>query len=264
MLIFQAVIGGVILGRLLQLLPGEPPDPAFLVRISIFSVIATSLFTIAYLEIGDNMSINGAVKRALIFGMFFFFSNYLPQSMGLYGAGGQELIMSFSARDAIFDFFSYLVTFLFMGWMFRGADNAQRRVPKQFVVKAMLSGGILFPALMVVSTQAIGFLFPSQKIAEALRIDPDFLWSFYCSFYLLFILTGVLVPLLYYYSDFNRAVANKEIWFALRYTLLLWIPIVFAMVAFGIDVLPCLVFSAESVAVFMVLMKVCGRILDPR
>jgi hypothetical protein len=264
MLLFQTVIRGLLLGRMLQLLPGEPPDSSFLIRISIFSIIAFCLFAIAYLLIGDKLSINGYVKRALVFGMFVYFSNYLPQSMGLIGAGGDDLIMSFNALDAIFDFFSYLVTFAFMGWIFKSENNTQTKVPKQRIVKASLVGGILFPFSMIVITQGIGFLFPTQNIVSVLRVAPEFKWSFYCTFYLLFIVTGILVPLFYYLSDFNKDTAHKELKFALKYALLIWIPIVFAMVAFGVDAMPCIVFSIESIVVFQILMKICGGVLEVR
>jgi hypothetical protein len=95
---------------------------------------------------------------------------------------------------------------------------------------------------MVVITQGIGFLFPPQSIANVLRIAPEFLWRFYCSFYLLFIVTGILVPLFYYLSDFNKDTVHKELSFALKYALLIWTPNVFAMVAFGVDVFPYIVF----------------------
>jgi hypothetical protein len=264
MLAFQTVIRGLVLGRMLHLLPGEPPDSSFLIRISIFSIIATCLFTIAYLLGGDKLSIDGSVGRAFVFGMFIYFSNYLPQSMGLIGAGGDERLMSFNATDAIFDFFSYIVTFAFTGWIFKSETNTQTRVPKQQIVKALLIGGILFPVLMVVITQGVGFLFPTQSIASVLRIAPEFIWRFYCSFYLLFIVTGILVPLFYYLSAFNKDTAHKELGFALKYALLIWAPIVFAMAAFGVDVFPCIVFSLESVIAFQILMKVCGGVLDLR
>ena len=262
MLIFQTVIRGLLLGKTLHLLPGEPPDSSFLFRISIFSTVAICLFTIAYLIIGDKLSINGSVKRALVYGLFIFFSNYLPQSMGLIGAGGDELIMSFNAQDAIFDFFSYIVTFAFVGWIFKSKHNTQTQVPKRRIVKTLLVGGILFPLSMVVITQGIGFIFPTQSLATILRIAPEFLWSFYCSFYLLFIVTGILVPLFYYLSDFNKDTVHKELKFALKYSLLVWIPIVFAMVAFGVDAMPCVVFSIESLIVFQILVKVCGGVLE--
>jgi hypothetical protein len=261
MLIFQTIIGGLLLGRVLQLLPGAPPDSNFLIRISIVTVISACLFTIAYLLIGDKLSINGSEKRALVFGMFIYFSSYLPQSMGLIGAGGDELIMSFSGKDAVFDFFSYLVTFAFAGWIFKSENNTQTQAPKHHIVKALLAGGILFPISMALITQGIGFVFPTQNIVNVLKVAPEFLWSFYCSFYLLFIVTGILAPLFYYFTDFNKDIAYKELKFALKYALLIWIPVIFAMLAFGVDVLPCIIFSLESIVAFQILMKVCGGVL---
>ena len=261
MLVFQIIIGGWLLGKTLHLLPGGPPDSAFLFNISIFTIITGCLFTLAYLLIGDQLTINGSVKRAVVFGLFIYFSNYLPQSMGLIGAGGDELIMSFSAKDAIFDFFSYLIAFAAMGWLFKTGINEQTHVPKKRIIQAMLVGGLLFPVMMIVATQGIALLFPSQNIINTLHISPEFEWNFYLSFYLCFILTGALVPLFYYLSDFNRNTAHKEFRFALKYVLLIWIPIVFAMVAFGVDILPCIVFSLESIVVFPILIKICGNIL---
>ena len=262
MLFFQSVIRGWLLGKMLHLLPGSPPDSTFLFHISIFSSIAICLFVFAYLMIGDKLSINGSIKRAVIFGLFVYFSNYLPQSMGLIGAGGDELIMSFNAGDAIFDFFSYLVTFAFVGWIFKTKNNEQTKVPKENIIKVMLAGGILFPIMMIVVTQGIAFLFPAQNIINILHISSEFEWSFYIPFYSLFIMTGVLVPLFYYLSDYNRNTSHNEKKFALKYVLLIWIPIVFAMVVFGVDVLPCIVFSLESIAVFLILIKVCDFILN--
>ena len=120
----------------------------------------------------------------------------------------------------------------------------------------------MFPILMLVVTQGIGYLFPGQNIATVLHIVPEYLWSFYCSFYLFFVMTGALVPFFYYLSDFNTDVNHRERAFALKYACFIWIPVVFAMLAFGVDALPCIAFSLESIIAFQILMKACGRILD--
>jgi hypothetical protein len=261
MLVFQNIIRGWLLGKMLHLLPGGPPDSDFLFRISVFSVVTAGLFTFVYLVVGNKMSINGSVKRAVIFGLLIYFSSYLPQSMGLIGAGGNELIMSFSVGDAIFDFLSFLVTFAFMGWIFKTENSKQRMAPRQNVIKTMLAGGLLLPVMMIGITQAIAVLFPSQNMISILRISPEFEWSFYASFYLCFVMTGVLVPLFYYVSDYNKKVSHKGVKFALKYSLLIWAPIVFAMVAFGVEILPCVIFSFESIIVFLVLVRLCDYIL---
>ena len=262
MLIFQRVVGGWLLGEMLHLLPGGPPNFNFIFRISILTSITGCLFTFAYLIIGDKLSINGSVKRGVIFGMFIYFSNYLPQSMGLIGAGGDNVIMSFSAKDAVFDFFSYIVTFSVMGWLFKTDNNKQKQVPRVHIMKAVITGGLLFPIIIIVLTQGITYLFPSQNIINILHISSEFELRFYLSFYSFFILTGALVTLLYYLSDFNRNTTHKKVKFAIKYAVLIWIPIVFAMVVFGVEIQPCIVFSLESIVAFLILTYVIGRILE--
>lgn len=262
MVFFQTIIRGLLFGKILHIIPREHPELAFLYRISIFSFLSVCLFTFAYLLIGDQLSVKGSIKRGIVFGLFIYFSNYLPQSMGLIGAGGDELLMHFSANDAIFDFFSYLITYAFMGWLFKATNNEQIKLPKLHIIKTMVVGSLIFPIMMIIVTQSIAFLFPSQNIIKVLRIGSEYELSFYISFYSLFILTGLLLPLFYYLSDYNRKTLQKEIKFALKYVLLIWIPIVFAMVVFGVETLPCIVFSLESIIVFLLFIKISDYILN--
>ena len=106
MLIFQRAIGGLILGRLLHLLPGEPPGSNFLVRISIVTTISAYLFSIAYLAIADTMPIDDPQNvRNLLDCLFILVNIFLPHSRESIGAVGDVVIMSINQQGAIFDFF---------------------------------------------------------------------------------------------------------------------------------------------------------------
>lgn len=262
-LFMQRVVGNPIM-ELLGLREPEkgPPATFFLISISIIGFITGCFYAVAYISTGRKIAIRNHVLRAIVFGLFVYFSNYFAQSFGLMGAKGADVLMSFQWNHAIFDFFAYLITFMVCGVFFKTDEaTVKSDVSKREAITVSIACAVVFPLLMFVSTQITALLLPAENMISALRVAPEAATTFYVIFYSCFILTGVLLPLLYIHTEYKSKSQNKYIKFACVYSFLIWIPVVFAMFAFGMNIVTIIIFSLESFAVIFITVSLADRIL---
>lgn len=254
--LMQKAVGNTILVALGVMQPEKgPPETFFLVSIGILGFLSGCTYAIAYLLIGKKIPVKNNVLRAMTFGLLIYFSNYLAQSLGLLGATGADVIMTFQWDHAVFDFFGYLITFAICGVLFKTEVSSEpfNISKKTFFVTTALSA-VVFPALMLAITQLTALIISSENMAIILNLENGTEFGFYLTFYLCFILTGGLLPSFYFLTAYRLEKPKKHITFALIYSLLIWTPIVLAMIAFGVNILSMIIFAIESIIVFIVLM----------
>ncbi len=263
MFFMQRAVGNPIMEYLGLSEPEKgPPEMFFLVSISIIGFLTGCLYAVAYVLTGQKLAIKSNMLRGFVFGLFIYFSSYFAQSFGLLGARGEEVVMTFHWDDAVFDFFAYAITFAICGLMF-GQGNTQVKAvyigKKSFY--AVVCCAVVFPALMFLVTQGTALLIPSENMAVSLKVSEESVYSFYIIFYACFVLTGILLPILYMLTEYKSERYDKHTRFALIYSSLIWLPVVLAMFAFGMNLVSILIFSVESTVVFYVTFLVVGRIL---
>lgn len=263
MFFMQRAVGNPIM-EFLGLRESEkgPPETFFLVSISIIGFFTGCVYGVAYVLIGQKLPIRNNILRGLGFGMFIYFSSYFAQSFGLLGAKGENVLMTFHWDDAIFDFFAYAISFAACGLIFGNSNEqtqAVRAGRKQFYFIGCCVVG--FPALMLLFTQGTALLIPSENMALSLRVAGESVDSFYIIFYACFILTGVLLPILYILTESKSEQTGKPIRFALIYSVLIWMPVVLAMFAFGMNLVSILIFSAESTLVICLALLLADKII---
>lgn len=179
-------------------------------------------------------------------------SNYLPQIMGLAFADGAIAEKAFSIPILACDTIVYILLSIILGVLFREDSlTKMRSCDGHTYGKTVAISAILFPVLVLLADQFMSFVFPVFSSSYVIRVSEHARTSFLINFYCWFFLTGAFIAVFYRMTEYN----DKGSWlkFALKYSLLLWTPIVMIMVLFGTPFIPTTVYA---LIFFMIIMLI--------
>lgn len=226
-----------ILNSIYVLNEPAPPELTFLISIAIIGVIMKTLYAIAYVLMGQKLPIKSQRLRAFVFILIIWVSDYIPQVLGLLGADGPIAETAFSLSLVTCDTLSYIIDGFLLGFLYRDFSYYEKKkCDKSALTKTALISAVIFPLLVFIFTQILGYLYYPLYIFNAMKVSDTKIVSFSISFYGCFIITGALLPIIYRYSEFNTKNRLSSFRFGVIYSICLWAPVVLIMVAFGANI----------------------------
>lgn len=233
-----------ILNSIYVLQEPAPPALTFLIPIAIIGVMMKILYATAYVLMGEKLPIRSQKSRAFVFILIIWISDYLPQVLGMIGADGPIAENAFSLPLVACDTLSYIIDGFLLGFLYRNLSYYEKKkCAKSALIKTMLISAIIFPFLVFIFEQIIGFLYSPLYIFNAMKVSSTKIVSFTISFYGCFIITGALLPMIYRYTEFNTKNRLSPFRFGAIYSVCLWTPVVLIMIAFGTNILITFVYA---------------------
>lgn len=227
-----------ILNSIFVLQEAAPPEISFLIPIGIIGIIMKTLYATAYVLTGKNLPVHSPRLRAFVFIVIIWVSDYLPQVLGLMGADGPIAEAAFSLPLIACDTVSYVIDVVLLGFLYKNLPYCERKqCSNSALVKAMMVSAFLFPILVFVVEQIMGFFYSPLYVFNAMKVSYEKIIPFTITFYGCFIITGALLPVIYRYTEFNTGNRLSSLKFGVIYSFCLWAPVVLIMVAFGTDIL---------------------------
>lgn len=248
-----------ILNSVFVLQEPAPPELTFLIPIAIIGVIMKTLYATAYVLMGQKLPIKSQRLRAFVFIVIIWISDYMPQVLGLIGADGPIAENAFSLPLVACDTLSYIIDGFLLGFLYRDFPYCEKKkCAKSALIKTMSISAIIFPLLVFVFEQILGFLYSPLYTFTAMKVSETKIVSFTISFYGFFIITGALLPMIYRYTEFNTKNNLSPFRFGAIYSICLWAPVVLIMVAFGTNIL----ITFAYVIVFIICILVVAKMND--
>lgn len=227
-----------ILNSIFVLQEAAPPEISFLIPIGIIGIIMKTLYATAYVLIGKKLPIHPPKLRAFVFIVIIWISDYLPQVLGLIGADGPIAEAAFSFPLVACDTLSYIIDGVLLGFLYKNLPYCEKKqCSNSALVKTMMISAFLFPVLVFVVEQIMGFVYSPLYVFNAMKVSYEKIIPFTITFYGCFIITGALLPMIYRYTEFNTRNSLSSLKFGIIYSFCLWAPVVLIMVAFGTNIL---------------------------
>lgn len=219
------------------------------------------LMAIAYYVLGRKIPVKNAVLRSLSFVALNWVSNYLPQIMGLALADGVIAEKAFSMSILACDTIVYLLLGIILGMIFREVpENTLRSCDKKSYGKTIAISAIAFPVFVIIADQLMRLIYPSFSSSYVIQVSEQARIPFLINFYCCFFLTGAFIAVFYRLTEYNAY--GSWLQFGLKYSLLLWTPVVMIMVMFGTAFLPTLVYALLFIGIIMVISWINEKILS--
>lgn len=236
-----------------------PPKLTFLIQIAIIGVIMKILYATAYVLMGKKLPIKSQRLRAFVFILVVWVSDYMPQVLGLINADGPIAEAAFSLPLVACDTLSYIIDGFLLGVLYRDFPYYKsNKCDKSCLIRTMLISAMIYPVLIFIFEQLLGFLYSPLYIFSAMRVSDTKIVPFMISFYGCFIITGALLPMIYRYTEFNTKNSLSPLRFGAIYSICLWAPVVMIMVAFGTNIWITFVY----IIVFIICILTVAKIND--
>lgn len=233
-----------------------PPELTFLIPIAIIGVIMKILYATAYVLMGQKLPIKSQRLRAFVFILIIWISDYMPQVLGMIGADGPIAETAFSLPLVACDTLSYIIDGFLLGLLYRDFSYYEKKkCAKSALIKTVLISSIIFPILVFIFEQILGFLYSPLYTFNAMKVSDTKIVSFTISFYGCFIITGALLPIIYRYTEFNTKNSLSPFRFGAIYSICLWTPVVLIMVAFGTNILITFVYIIVFIICILIIAK---------
>jgi hypothetical protein len=247
--ILFAVISAVIstplqiLNSIYVLKDESPPALSFLIPIALIGLLMKTLYAVAYVLLGSKLPIQSEKLRAFTFIIIIWVSDYLPQVLGLIGADGIIAETAFNIPIVICDSLSYILDGILLGFLFKNFPCYEiRKCKKSVLLKTIAISSVLFPLSVFLFEQLLGLFYAPLYIHNAMQVSDTHKILFSISFYGCFIITGILLPLIYRFTEYNNKNTALPFRFGTIYALCIWAPVVLIMIAFGMDFFPVIIF----------------------
>lgn len=226
-----------VLNSMFVLHEPAPPEPSFLIKVAVIGIVMKILYATAYVLMGKKLPIKSQRLRAFVFIAIIWSSDYIPQVLGLIGADGPIAKSAFNFPLVACDSLSYLMDGFLLGCFYRHFPYYEKsECSKSSLIKTSIISAILFPLFVFACDQLLGLIYSPLYVVNALEVSDAKIIPFSISFYGCFIITGALLPFIYRFTEYNTRNSFSALRFGLIYSLCLWAPVVFIMVAFGTNV----------------------------
>lgn len=210
------------------------------------------LMAIGYYVLGRKIPIRNAILRSMTYVSLNWLSNFVPQFMGLAFADGAIAEQAFRMSDLICDTIVLVLVGIILGLLYREVpENTLRNCDKKTYGKAIAISAITFPVLVIVVDQLMRLIYPSFSSSYVLQVSEQARIAFLINFYCWFFLTGAFITVFYRLTEYNAH--GSWLKFGLKYSLLLWTPVVMIMVIFGAAFLPTLVYALLFFVIIMLI-----------
>ena len=213
--------------------------------IFVYSIGERLLFVIGYIVLGNKIPIKNSFLRGFTYIMLIWSSNFMPQLMGLAGADGTIAELAFSASTAICDSIAYVVSGIILGILFKDVPEVNKRsCNKASYIKTIAASAIIFPLLIIAADQLINKIYTPFSSIGAIGVSHERQLTFYLYFYSWFIVSGALIAVFYRLTEYNEEKHMSWFRFAMKYSILIWSPVVLIMIVFGTEIIPTLFYAA--------------------
>lgn len=227
----------------------------------LFSAFSKILIAVGYYIFGRKIPVKNPILRSLAYIALNWISNFFPQFMGLAFADGSIAEQAFRISDLVCDSITHIIAGILLGILFyKVPDATLRKCNKQVYIKTIAVSAIAFPVIITATTQLIGILYPPFSCLSILEVSEQVKLPFYLNFYSWFILSGAFIAVFYRVTEYNTG----EAWlsFGLKYSLLLWTPLVMIMFVFGTAFIPTVAYSLLFIAILLLLARIIGSMMS--
>ena len=264
--IIFAVVGGalvslihMICGRYVLHIHGKPEFLSD--SLIVFSAFDNFLVAVTFYILGRKIPIKNSILRGLVFVAFNWISNFLPQFMGLAFADGPVAEQAFRISDLVCDTIAWSILGIILGLLYKNEPCInKRKCNKVAYRKTIVLSMITFPILMVVIDQLMKVINPAFSSLYAIKASESVEIPFYINFYSWFLMSGAFIAVFYRMTEFNDS--GSWIKFALKYSLLLWTPVVMIMVIFGTELLATSVYACLFIIGIMFVCWMDSRLIE--
>lgn len=227
----------------------------------IYTTLEKILTAIGYYILGQKIPVKRPILRGMTYVGFIWISNYLPQFMGLAFADGPISQIAFRVSDLVCDTIAYILLGIILGILFPNVPNTKlRSCDKSGFIKTILISAITFPVLITLADQFLEHVYPAFSSASAIQVSEQAKIPFQINFYSWFLVSGAFIAVFYRVTDYN----DNSGWlkFALKYSLLLWTPVVMIMAVFGTDLIATTVFALLFIVCIFILCRINHKVLE--
>lgn len=226
----------------------------------IYSACDKILVAIGYYVLGRKIPVKNPIMRSMAYLGLNWISNFVPQFMGLAFADGAIAEQAFRISDFVCDTIVLAILGIILGVLYREVpENTVRSCDKKTYGKAIAISAITFPVFVIVVDQLMRLIYPSFSSSYVLQVSEQARISFLINFYCWFFLTGAFITVFYRLTEYNAY--GSWLKFGLKYSLLLWTPVVMIMVVFGTAFLPTLVYTLLFFGIIMLISWINEKIM---
>lgn len=258
-----ALVAGVLTGlvhmicsRYILHIHGKPEFMS--TALTIYSGCDKILMAVGYYILGRKIPIKNAILRGLSYMGLHWISNFLPQFMGLAFADGAIAQVAFRVSDLVCDSLVMLILGILLGILYRAVPEVKMRRCNNFG-KVIVMSAILFTALVVIADQTMYHICPAFSSAGAIQVSEQARVGFFINFYSWFLLSGAFFAVFYRLTEYNDS--RSWVKFGLKYSLLLWTPVVMIMVLFGTNLITTTVYALVFIVCIMVVCWINGNLM---
>lgn len=227
----------------------------------IYSACEKILIAIGYYVLGRKIPIKNPIFRSISYIGLNWISNFVPQFMGLAFADGSIAKQAFRISDLVCDTITCILLGILLGILFSKVPNIKlRSLNKSSYIKTVLISTITFPVLIIMADQLVEHIYPAFSSLSAIQVSEQAKIPFYINFYSWFLVSGAFIAVFYRVTEYNDN--NGWFKFALKYSLLLWTPVVMIMVIFGTDLIATTVFALLFIICIFILCWINHKVLE--
>lgn len=227
----------------------------------IYSACDKILVAIGYYVLGRKIPVKNAILRSMAYVGLNWISNFVPQFMGLAFADGAIAEQAFRISDFVCDTITLVLLGLILGVMYRKVPDIKMRSCDKYTYRKVIAfSTIALPVIVIVADQLMSFIYPPFSSLCALQVSKQAKVPFLLNFYSWFLLSGAFIAVFYRLTEYN----DKGSWlkFALKYSLLLWTPVVMIMVLFGTELVSTTAYALVFIVCIMILCRINDKILE--
>ena len=201
--------------------------------------------------------VKNTVLRGFGYIMLILVSSYLPNVLGMAGGDGEIISDALSVWIVIVDVLSYALQGLILGLLMKKYAG-QKPEPASHIKGGkfiLLCGvnGVLFAALNILTDILAGSCEDSWRLCAILKVSAQRETIFYIVFAVFMFAAGCLQPLWYRFCLPDDVTSSGAVIFALKLSVIAWLPNVLIMAFFGTPVL----LTAAYGAAYLLMIIVC-------
>lgn len=227
--------------------------------LTIYSGCDKILMAVGYYILGRKIPVKNAILRGLSYMGLHWISNFLPQFMGLAFADGPIAAVAFRVSDLICDSLVMIILGIMLGILYRKVPEVTVRKCRNFG-KGIGISAIVFTVLVVIADQTLYHICPAFSSAGAIQVSEQAGVGFFINFYSWFLLSGAFIAVFYRLTEYNDN--GNWVKFGLKYSLLLWTPVVMIMVLFGTDFLATMVYALIFIMYIMAVCRIDSKVME--
>ncbi len=241
--------------------------PAFVtVPFLIYGFCAELVVGFGYIIIGCKLPVKNRTLRGLAYIMLILVSSYLPNVLAMLGGDGKIIEESLTMGIVVVDVISYTVKGLVLGLLMKNynvVNNApSRSISSPVMVLASVINGMVFALLNILADAAAGAVDSSWRLSSILGVTAARENLFYIVFNAFMFLAGVLLTIWFRYCLPDKADVPSRIVFALKLSVIVWLPNVLIMAFFGTSFVKTFAYGIAYVVMFVICTFVYGKLID--